>query len=336
MVGVLIGLLAGLLLAEVLVQWRAVRMVLLLLENSPPFRIEFLPADPDVECFEVRTLDGLTLRGSIYRQHDRLPRGMIVFCHEFGNNHWSAMLYASALWKAGFSVLSFDFRNFGDSDKMPGYEPLHWLTHYEVTDLHAVLDYIQQQPDLRELPLGLFGMSRGGSAALYSASVRPDVRCVASEGAFSMELMLLAHARRWISLVVTERLADLVPWWHVRLTLWLTRMISQLRRHCRYAILEQVLPNLRDKPLLVITGERDSYVLPEMSIELCSLAGQPRALWVVAQARHNSARSADPEEYDRQLVEFFDQALAPATSRDASRTAPVEGRLTSPSLNFMD
>ena len=165
-----------------------------------------------------------------------------------------AVTVPPSLRKAGFNILAFDFRNLGNSDKQSGYEPLHWLTHYEVTDLFAVLDYIQQRPDLREFPLGLFGISRGGNAALYAAAERPEVRCVASDGAFEMRLMLLAFARRWISLVVTERVAELVPWWHVRFTLWLARAASQLRRRCRYAMLEGILPKLKDKPLMLIVS----------------------------------------------------------------------------------
>ena len=335
MVWALVGLLAGLLLAEVLIQVRAARVVLAMIENSPPFRIESLPPDPDAERFEVQTKDGLTLRGSIYRPPGRAPRGLIVFCHEFGGNHSSAMLYASALRKAGFDILAFDFRNLGNSDKLAGYEPLHWLTHYEVTDLHAVLDYIQQRPDLREFPLGLFGISRGGNAALYAAAERSEVRCVASDGAFETRLMLLAHARRWISLVVTQRVAELVPWWHVRFTLWLARMASQLRRRCRYAMLEGVLPKLKDKPLLVIVGERDTYVLTEVPAEMCRLAGQPDALWVVPHAKHNMARLVDTNEYDRRLVDFF--AVLDRTGEtplsEVSRTAiPVNsGRLSAES-----
>ena len=224
------GLFVGLLIAEVWIQVRAVRVVLLLIENTPPFRIQKLPPDPDAERFETVAKDGITVRGSLYRQHDRAPRGLIVFCHEFGNNHWSSMLYCSALWRAGFNVMAFDFRNLGESDKQPNYDPLHWLTHYEVNDLDAVIDYVQQQPDLRELPLGLFGISRGGSAALYSGSVRPEVKAVACEGAFGTKLMLLTHARRWISLIVPERLSEIVPWWHVRFTLWLARKFSQIGR----------------------------------------------------------------------------------------------------------
>jgi alpha-beta hydrolase superfamily lysophospholipase len=307
----LIGLLALLLLSEVLIQWHAVRVVLALIENSPPFRVESLPPDPDSESVSVTTPDGITLRGCLYPHTEHTPRGLIVFSPEFASNHRSAMLYCSALSRAGFHVLSFDFRNHGDSDRLTGYEPLHWLTDFEVTDLNSVIDYVYSRPDLNELPLGLFGISRGGGAALYVAAQRPEVLRVASEGAFGTEMMMMAHAHRWISIAAPAPLAKLIPEWHIRWTVTLTRWVSQRRRRCHYAMLERILPQLRAKPTLVIAGERDTYVLPEVSQEIVRLLGQPDALWMVQKAKHNLARSVDPEAYDRRLLAFFDQLDQP-------------------------
>jgi hypothetical protein len=36
--------------------------------------------------------------------------------------------YAPALLEAGFAVFSFDFRNQGSSDSLPGYHAKHWLS----------------------------------------------------------------------------------------------------------------------------------------------------------------------------------------------------------------
>lgn len=314
MIWTIAGLLAVLLIAEVLIQWHAVRVVLALLENSPPFRVESLPADPDAEPFSVQTPDGVTLRGCLYRHTERTPRGLIVFCPEFASNHYSAMLYCSALSRAGFHVLTFDFRNHGDSDKFAGYEPLHWPTHYEITDLNAVIDHVYSRPDLNELPLGLFGISRGGGVALYVATQRPEVLRIAVEGAFGTEMMMMAHAYRWISVVVPESLVKIIPLWHIKWTITLSRWVSQRRRHCRYAMLERVLPQLANKPTMVIAGERDTYVLPDVASEITRLIGQPEALWMVAKAKHNLARSVDSDEYDRRLVAFFSQLDQPADS----------------------
>ncbi len=315
------GLLAVLLIAEVLIQWHAIRVVLALIENSPPFRVESLPPDPDAEPFSALTSDGITLRGCLYRHTERTPRGLIVFCPEFASNHRSAMLYCSALSRAGFHVLTFDFRNHGDSDKLAGYEPLHWLTHYEVTDLNTVINYVYSRPDLNELPLGLFGISRGGGAALYVATQRPEVLRVAVEGAFGTEMMMLAHAYRWISIAAPAPLVKIIPEWHIKSTVTLSRWVSQRRRRCRYAMLERVLPQLANKPALIIAGERDTYVLPEVSQEIVRLIGQPAALWMVAKAKHNLARPVDPDEYDRRLIAFFSQLDQPV---DAVTEKPAQ------------
>ncbi len=324
MIWAIAGLLALLLLAEVVIQWNAVRVVLALIENSPPFRVESLPPDPDAEPFSVRTRDGITLRGCLYRHTEQTPRGLILFCPEFASNHRSAMLYCSALARAGFHVLTFDFRNHGDSDSMPDYVPLHWLTRYEVIDLKAVIDHVYSQPDLNELPLGLFGISRGGSAALYVAAQRPEVLRVAVEGAFGIDMLMLAHGRHFIPIAAPPLLAKIIPDWHIKVTITLTRWISQRRRHCRYALLERVLPRLANKPALIIAGQRDTYVLPDVAREIVRLISQPDALWTVPKAKHNLARAVNPEEYDRRLVEFFmslDQPLESAIDPTAAESA---------------
>lgn len=304
MLWAIIGL-SAFVLFDLVIQWNVVRIVVAMIENSPPFRVESLPPDPDAEPFSVRTPDGITLRGSLYRHTEQTPRGLIVFCPEFASNHRSAMLYCSALSRAGFHVLTFDFRNHGDSDSMPGYVPLHWLTKYEVLDLTAVIDHVYSRPDLNELPLGLFGVSRGGGAALYVAAQRPEVLQVATEGAFTTEMLMMSHARHFIPIVVPPLVAKIIPDWHVRMTVAIARWISQRRRHCRYVKLERVLPKLANKPALIISGQRDTYVLAEVAQGLVRLIGQPEALWSVEKAKHNLARAVNPVEYDRRLVEFF-------------------------------
>ena len=89
-------------------------------------------------------------------------------------------------------------------------------------------------------------------------------------------------------------------------------------------MLERVLPRLTDKPALVIAGLRDTYVLPEVAKEIARLIGQPDALWTVAKAKHNLARSVNPDEYDRRLVEFFlklDQPLDEPSQTSVKRSS---------------
>lgn len=319
----IVGILLALAVFDLLVHAVSALIALPVFERKLPFNVA--PASPvaNAEPLDIPTSDGLTLRGSLHRQKDRAAEGLVIFCPELGGNHWSALTYCAGLWDAGFNILAFDFRNQGESDYMPDYDPLHWLTDFEVEDVMAVIRFAESRDDLRDLPLGIFGISRGGGAALAAAGRSPNVRCVACEGAFSTHSLFLHYTLRWASLYVPGWILRLVPVWHLRLTLVLACRLSQFRRRCRYAHLERLLPKLRHTPVLMIAGGRDTYVLPEITEELCRRIGPGcRGVWVVPRAKHNMARQVDALEYDRRLVEFFSQAVqAPHVERPSASRA---------------
>jgi uncharacterized protein len=308
---VVLGIFAVWIVIDSVIRVIAVFAILPILERPPPFAVEPTAPSPTAEPVTFTSSDGITLRGSLHMPTNGVPRAIVIFCPELGGDHWSAGWYCRALQSAGFAVFGFDFRNQGESDRMPGYAPIHWLTNYEVLDTKAAIDYARQRPDLAGLPIGLFGVSRGGSAALVGAAQSPDVRCVACEGAFSFSTMTLHYALRWSSLYFPSWLLRLLPIWHVRTTLMMARRVSELRRHCRYVILEDWLGGLGNRPVLMIVGGRDTYVLPEISETLFERFPQATSRrWLVKTAKHNMAREVDPEEFDRRMVEFFLQ-MAP-------------------------
>ncbi len=311
MLWVVFGVLAAWVVIDLIVRAVAVLAILPILERSPPFAVEAIAPSPTAEQVTFASSDGVTLRGSLHLPNNGPPRALVIFCPELGGDHWSASWYCRALLGAGFAVFAFDFRNQGESDRLPGYLPIHWLTEYEVRDAKAAIDFVCQRPDLEKLPIGLFGMSRGGSAALVAAAQSPDVRCVACEGVFSISTMSLHYTLRWSSLYFPQWIMRLLPIWHIRTTLVLTRWASQLRRHCRYVVLEDWLGKLDNRSVLMIVDGRDTYVLPEISETLFEKFPQATSRrWLVKTAKHNLAREVDPEEFDRRIVDFFSQ-LAP-------------------------
>ncbi len=282
------------------------RVMLRAFERKLPFSVEPAAPGSNAERVSFPTAGGLTLRGSLYRHEVRPPRGLIIFCPELGGNHWCALNYCQGLWDAGFNILAFDFRNQGESDAMGGYDPLHWSTEYEIDDAMAVIAYSRQRHDLSELPVGLFGISRGGSVALATAARCRDVRCVAGEGVFSNNSLFVHYTLRWAVLYCPEWLLKLLPLWHIKLTVALIRWISQVRRRCRYVNLERLLPRLENIPTLFIAGTRDTYVHLEIPNNLSRRIGAERSqVWVVEGAKHNLARQVDPDAYDSKLVDFF-------------------------------
>ncbi len=290
----------------IVVQFAISRAVMRMLENAPPLNAGVFAADSRAAELSFTTEDGLTLQACHFKQTDRPSRGLVLFCHELGGSRWSAMAYCEGLFAAGFEVLSFDFRNHGSSDKQPGYEPLHWMTEFELADARGALQFIESRNELSIQPLGIFGVSRGGSTALAAASTSDAVECVASESAYSTRSMMSLFSQRWVSLLVPQWMAGWIPAWHVELSLTGGRLYSQFKRKCRYVHLERTLASLKNRPVLLISGQRDNYVRPEIAKSLHELLGNTTAdLWMVPKARHNGARQADQESYDQRLVEFF-------------------------------
>ncbi|MCC7424184.1 MAG: alpha/beta fold hydrolase [Planctomycetaceae bacterium] len=306
----------ALLVFDLIVRTICGRLVLRHFERKIPFAVEQATPNLSAERIEFPSADGLTLRGSLLRHTDQKPRGLVIFCPELEGSHWSANNYAAGLFAGGYDVLSFDFRNQGESDSTPGYEPMHWLTEYEVSDVLSAIRYARSRADIASLPIGLFGISRGGGAALAAAIRTPDVQVVACEGAYSTESLMLHYVLRWASLYVPAWVMRRLPIWHVRGTLVLVRWFSGWRKRVRHVTIERSLPVLSDRSILMIAGGRDTYVTPQITEILAKRVDPTRELlWVVPAARHNEARHVDQAGYDERLLEAFRRLETPVPDR---------------------
>ncbi|MEQ9409863.1 MAG: alpha/beta fold hydrolase [Fuerstiella sp.] len=313
---------------EVAIHVFSVVVIVPIFERRLPFDQTSAAPGDDAERISMPTSDGLTLRGSLSRPRQD-PLGLVIFCPEFRGTHGTAVEYCQGLLEAGFAVLAFDFRGQGESDAMPGYEPLHWLTDFEVQDLQSVMKYVRSRSDLAELPIGLMGVSRGASAALAVAAVDQQIQCVVADSAFTSDTLMVLYAARWVQYYTPKYFR--LPEWHLRISCRLALQVSQLRRRVRHPRLERLLPGLHRRSVLLIAGERDSYVPAESSRRIQKKIGPDCAVWYVPEARHNSARQARPEEYDERLVDLFLNMvplhrLPPSAvpARSASRLQPVD------------
>ncbi len=301
----------------------AVRTMLIVRQYSPPIRRifeespMFSPAEgaphPAAEEVEFVTPEGLTLRGS-YLAAAGKPKGLVVFCHEFLSDRWSGVAYWEPLQQDGFDIFAFDFRNHGESDKDPAYAPRHWVTNYELDDLEAALAYLKTRPGAADLPLGLFGISRGGGASIGVAARDRSVRCVLTDGAFPTHGTMLTYMKKWISLVVGEKWwVKVVPDWYLAIIRdW---VLARVERDfgCRFSRLERAIRRLAPRPILMIHGGRDSYIRPDIAREFFDAAREPREFWVVKGARHNACLETSGDEYRERVRSFFGVHLAGKT-----------------------
>ena len=107
---------------------------------------------------------------------------------------------AKALTDAGYVVLTFDYKGWGDSDG-----PKSRLSPYgRVIDSQSALTFLGAQPMVDADRLGIYGTSYGGATVVWTAAVDPRVKAVVS-------VVGIGHGRRWMrSVRRPDEFADLL------------------------------------------------------------------------------------------------------------------------------
>jgi pimeloyl-ACP methyl ester carboxylesterase len=258
------------------------------------------------EPVSFSTVDGLRLSGTYLARRGPGRVGVLVFCHEYLSDRWSYLPYLDRLRDQGYDIFTFDFRNHGASESGPGYEPMQWVTDFEVLDLRAALDYLRSRPDHDSAGFGLFGVSRGGSAALVVGAAERDVWGVVTDGAFPTRGTMTAYILRWAEIYVKSALfLAVVPRWVYAFVGNVSRLRSARRLNCRFPDIETSASRLAPRPWLMIHGQRDAYIGPDIARGLFAHARDPKEMWLVPDAKHNRCRECHPEAYRARLVDFL-------------------------------
>lgn len=317
----IVGLILGFFLLTAFVFWgvivfRYLHYVTRIFQERPIFAIPRGTAPPDAEDLVLDTVGGQKIRACYLPKLAEGPRkGVILFGIEFGSNRWSCQHHADFLRKAGFDVLSWEPRGQGESEKVAGYAPLHWVSEHEVNDALAVVEYACSRPDADPRGVGLVGLSKGAGAGVVAASRDRRVRCCVTDGMFAVYTTVVPYMRHWVKI-------------YSRLT-WLQKVLPDIfygtigiiafkrvekERHCRFPPLEKAVAALRGQPLLMIHGEKDTYIRPAMAETLFrksqTRAGGERQFWLVEGARHNEGLAKRTEEYICRVCDFLDKNLA--------------------------
>jgi uncharacterized protein len=254
------------------------------------------------------TEDGLKLEGSFMKRRNRDRVGLLVFCHEYLSDRWSYLPYLDYLRDLGYDIFTFDFRNHGASESAAAYSPLQWATEYEVRDLKSALAYLRKRADHDPAGFGLFGVSRGGSTALVVTADEPDVWGVVTDGAFPTRGTMTAYILRWAEIYVrSQRFLALMPRWVYSFLGRVSRRRSEHRLNCRFPDIETAVRKISPRPWLMVHGERDAYIGPEIAQALFAEAGDPKEYWLVKEAKHNRCRECQPEAYATRMADFFDR-----------------------------
>ena len=123
--------------------------------------------------------DGVTLRGWVRLPTGAGPYPLVILAHGMGGlKEWEIPAFADAFTAAGIAALTFDYRNFGDSDGTPREEVDHCG---QVEDFRNAITFATTLPEIDPARIGLWGTSLGGRNVLAVAALDHRVKCVLSQ-----------------------------------------------------------------------------------------------------------------------------------------------------------
>lgn len=321
-------------LGAVAVLLKYLRLMLNIIRDTPPpllmGPVDFDRLDGNPTMF--RAFDGTLLRGMfLYPNHlasanndpdlnaadclNRGVRGIVIFCHEYGSDMHSCGRYCRGLLQAGYAIFTFDFRSHGSSAHLPGYKARLWCTDKEVADVLGALALVRDELEERELdiPIALFGISRGAGAAIlaaHQARATKGVRAIIADSAFSTDTVLEYSMKKWAHIFARVRIVyeNHHPAFY-RFLRWTLLKLARLRFNCSFPSVRKALPQLKAEPIFFIHGEKDSYIRPDQTQVLFALAHPPRHLWIVPHAKHNQSAVLEPDRYVARTVGFLEKYM---------------------------
>jgi len=125
------------------------------------------------------SIGGVSLNGDL--NVPAAASGLVIFAHGSGSSRSSPRnrSVAEELQKAGLATLLFDLLTVEEDETYENRFDIGVLTQRQV----QVVDWASKQPELKDMPIGLFGASTGAAAALRAAAeLESGIKAVVSRG----------------------------------------------------------------------------------------------------------------------------------------------------------
>jgi dienelactone hydrolase len=239
------------------------------------------------------TSDGLVLKGWYIPSKNRAA--VIAFPGRKGPQRPARMLA-----RHGYGVLLFDRRGEGVSEGDPNL--LGWQGE---RDIRAAIAFLQSRPDVDPERIGAIGLSVGGEMLIEAAAESEGLAAVVSEGAgirSLREALAIPETRKKIEATMI----------HMAITPGTALFSSNLPPES----LEDLSARIAPTPVFFIYAVPGQGGEAELTETFYEAAQEPKEIWLVPGATHTGGIEAQPEEYERRVVGFFDDALLSDEGRE--------------------
>lgn len=253
------------------------------------------------------------------------------------------------LTQAGYAVLAFNYRGFGDSDGERGWVRPEW----QLEDILNAITFLETRDDVDRRRIGTYGIGgTGGGNAIMAAAVDDRVRCVAAQsvvadGADWLHRMRREYEwvdfvqrveddrRRWVSdgmgskvdpreelMVATPERRTVGPKRDVDAKLteqFFLRSADYIMRYRPIDYVHRIAPRA-----LLMTSVEDDVVTPaDHAVALYKRAGAPKKLIHQRDTSHYRSYTDNYHVLMPQIVEWYDRYLK-YESIEAREVTPTE------------
>lgn len=252
-----------------------------------------LPSDYGLPYEEVAvtTADGLKLVGWFIPSENGAT---VIAQHGYHGNRGNLLHDAAMLHRHGYGVLLSTFRAHDMSEG-----EIITFGEKEVQDLEAWYQYLLTRDDVDPARIGLLGESMGGLVSIRYAAGNPNIRAVALHSA-------LASMQDSAAKGVTK-FTGLPPFPFAPMIVFWAEQTAEIR--AKDIDSTKWIGQISPRPVLIMMGGADDHISTDSGQKLYDAAGEPKELWFEGAAGHHGLDEVAPGEYERRVVDFFDQYL---------------------------
>ncbi len=251
------------------------------------------PSSRRLRAVTFQSADGIRLTG--WYAEASGADATIILCHGWPGDKRDMLDLAEALVDAGFGVLAFDFRGWGESDRGPV-----TLGYREAQDVLGAVTFLQTRRAGQPPHIGIVGLSMGGAAAIFAAAQTPAIEAVVADSSY-------ARLDQTVDRVVQRFWGPLAPLASIPAGRLGERLIGTPLASVSPV---EAIARISPRPVLIIHGMQDRLTDVRDAHALYRACGDPKALWIIEGAGHARTRRVRTEEYDRRVVGFFREHLA--------------------------
>lgn len=256
-------------------------------KSIPVFSSNIVPEYENISFKDIN--DSITLKGWFFEVKGSSKT--IIFAHGYGQNRLQfgekTLDLIKGLLNEGYNVLSFDFRNSGESEGN-----LTSVGAFEKFDLLGAIRYVKNKGSSH---ISLLGFSMGASTAIVAAAESKDVNAVIADSPYSdLTDYLNNNLSIW---------SDLPSFPFNYTTIIAMKIIAGIDTSKVSPV--KVIKSISPTPILLIHSKDDTTISIKNSYELLGASGENTTLWETENVDHVGSFEGNEEKYMKKIIDFL-------------------------------